>query len=79
MVMQNQIAKNNIAPLFEKRVVAELSETEMLGIDGGTTPLCAVGAAIYAGAVASSGWCIGGAIVVGTFVGGVVYGYTHPQ
>lgn len=71
-MLMNQEVATTASPLFEKRIVAELSEAEMLGIDGGTTPVCAA-------AVASSGWCIGGAIVVGSFVGGVIYGYTHPQ
>jgi hypothetical protein len=57
--------------LFEKRVVAELSAEEMLQVDGGTTPLCVVGAVIVKGAVASSTWCAAGAI----FVAGAVVGY----
>jgi hypothetical protein len=79
MLLQSDFSTTEKTTLFEKRIVADLSEAEMLGIDGGTTPLCVAGAAVYAGAVASSGWCIGGAIVVGSFVGGVIYGYTHPQ
>ena len=52
------------AELFEKRTVAELSADEMMQIDGGTTPVCAA-------AIASSSWCIGGAL----FIGGAIVGY----
>jgi len=51
--------------LFEKRTVAELSADEMMEIDGGTTPVCAV-------AVASSTWCIAGVIFVASAVVGYV-------
>jgi lactobin A/cerein 7B family class IIb bacteriocin len=52
--------------LFEKRTVAELTEQEMLNVDGGATP------AIIIGTIkASSTWCAAGAI----FVAGAVVGY----
>ncbi|TGE28112.1 class IIb bacteriocin, lactobin A/cerein 7B family [Hymenobacter metallicola] len=50
--------------MFESRTIVELSELEMMQIDGGTTPVCAA-------AVASSNWCIAG----GVLLAGVVVGY----
>lgn len=48
------------SPMFEKRTVSELTESELMEIDGGTSPL-----------VTSSTWCIAGSI----FISGVVSGY----
>ncbi|MDQ2770624.1 MAG: class IIb bacteriocin, lactobin A/cerein 7B family [Bacteroidota bacterium] len=49
--------------LFESRTIVELSDAEMMQIDGGTTPVCVA-------AVASSTWCIGGGLVaVGLVIG----------
>ncbi len=50
--------------LFEQRTIVELSDVEMTDVNGGTTPVCAV-------AVASSTYCVGGAI----FLAGVAIGY----
>ena len=51
--------------LFNSRTIVELSDFEMMQVDGGTTPVCVV-------AIASSTYCIaGGALLVG-----VVIGYT---
>lgn len=48
--------------LFEKRAIVELSQDEMMEIDGGTTPLCALGIAAFVGGVA---------------VGRAIYDVTH--
>jgi len=58
--------------LFEKRVVAELTDAEMMNIDGGTTPVCAWAAGA---AAASSTYCAGVAIAGAIFVAGAVVGY----
>lgn len=55
-------------PLFESRTIVELSDLEMMEIDGGTTPVCAA-------AVASSGGCV----AVGSFIAGTVLGYFAQQ
>ncbi len=34
--------QENSNPLFEKRTVTELSDSEMTSIDGGTTPWCVI-------------------------------------
>jgi hypothetical protein len=51
--------------LFEKRTVAELSENEMLLIDGGSTLPCA----------AVVGAAVGAAVVVTVFVAAAVVGF----
>ena len=48
--------------LFEKRTVLELTDDEMLEIEGGTTPVCAA-------VVASSGWCIAGSFALTVAIG----------
>jgi hypothetical protein len=59
--------------LFEKRTVAELTDAEMMDVDGGTWAACAVAAA-----VASSLLCGAVVVVVGVFAVGVYVGYnTH--
>jgi lactobin A/cerein 7B family class IIb bacteriocin len=58
--------------LFEKRIVAELTQAELMDIDGGTTPACAWAAGA---AAASSTYCAGVAIAGGIFVVGAVVGY----
>jgi hypothetical protein len=65
--MTSELFLTNSSPLFEKRTVAELSESEMLLIDGGSTIPCGavVGAAI-------------GVAVVGTvFVTAVAVGFIY--
>lgn len=59
--------------LFEKRTVAELTDNEMVNIDGGTTAPCA---AVVAAAAASSLLCGATAVVVGVFAVGVYVGYS---
>jgi lactobin A/cerein 7B family class IIb bacteriocin len=58
--MTFEIAKTN--NLFEKRTIAELTEAEMINVDGGATPTVIV---------TSSTWCVAGAI----FVAGAIVGY----
>jgi actin-like ATPase involved in cell morphogenesis len=70
MTSEMLMAKQNA--MFEKRVVAELTDVELLDIDGGTTPVCAV---VVKGAVASSTYCVGVGIAGGIFVVGAVVGY----
>lgn len=43
--MYAEIISTNTTPLFEKRTVAELSELEMMHVDGGSTIACAMWAA----------------------------------
>jgi lactobin A/cerein 7B family class IIb bacteriocin len=50
------------SPLFEKRTVSELSENELLGIDGGGTPLTFTMAVVVVGAgigIAAAGYQFG--------------------
>ncbi len=62
--MTSHILTGGEAPLFQKRMVAELSDIEMVNIDGGTTAVCA----------ATPGFGIGMTAVV-TAVGLAVAGY----
>jgi len=52
-------------PLFEKRTVVELSDSELVDVNGGSTPAITT----------SSGYCIGSAIAVTVFVGSAIVGY----
>jgi len=54
--------------LMQKRTVSELTEKEMLEVDGGTTTLCAVAAAVGIAA---------GAAAVGYYCGKALYYATH--
>jgi lactobin A/cerein 7B family class IIb bacteriocin len=62
----------NTVLLFQKRTVAELTDGEMLNVNGGTTPVCAA-------AAASSGYCgaaaLGFTFTVGAFSLGFVVGF----
>ena len=55
-------------PLFEKRTVVELSDSELAEAQGGTTPVCVA-------AAASSGYCAGAAVAATVFVATAVVGY----
>jgi hypothetical protein len=72
MSFKNSSVQEITPVLFQKRIVAELSEAEMPGTYGGTTPICVITGV-------SSGWCVGGAYAVGAFVGGAVIGYLVSQ
>ncbi|MEC5144652.1 class IIb bacteriocin, lactobin A/cerein 7B family [Chitinophaga sp. 212800010-3] len=54
--------------LMQKRTVSELSEKEMLEVDGGTTVLCAVAAGVGIAA---------GAAAIGYYCGKALYYATH--
>lgn len=54
--------------LFNKRIVAELSDWEMMEVNGGSTPVCAA-------AAASSSYCAGAAGAAAIFVAAAIYGY----
>lgn len=68
----NQNTSGEVAPIFHKRTVAELTDVEMMQVDGGTTAVCAA-------AVASSAYCglvAGGLVVAGAFFwGGFAVGF----
>lgn len=42
LLQVNYADQNNMLALFEKRAIVELSPDEMMGIDGGTTPVCLI-------------------------------------
>lgn len=60
MTLEMEMGKGQ--PLFEKRIVAELSEQELMSIDGGTTIACAIagaGAVLLAIEIAQAGYAFG--------------------
>lgn len=59
------------APIFEKRTAAELTENEMLEIDGGTANLCIF--ALYVGIAGG----LATAYTAGVAVGQWLYSATH--
>jgi hypothetical protein len=64
------------APLFEKRTVVELTENEMLGIDGGTTAACGAAATaviLVVGTAAAAVQIWQGGVAVGQWL----YSVTH--
>lgn len=63
-------------PLFEKRTVVELTENEMMGIDGGTTAACGAGAVavtVVVGVAAGAVQIWQGGVAVGQWL----YSVTH--
>jgi lactobin A/cerein 7B family class IIb bacteriocin len=56
---------NSSAPLFEKRTIVELSDSELSDVNGGSTPALA----------ASSTYCASAAVAVTAFVATAIVGY----
>jgi hypothetical protein len=65
----NNAGKTN--PLFQKRTVAELTDGEMLNVNGGTSAVCAAiwSSSAYCGGVAFGVTLGAGAIILGGIVG----------
>lgn len=75
--MKNQILELQHAPvmveqfqpsLLQKRTISELSENEMLEIEGGTSTLCVAAAAVGVAA---------GVMAIGYYTGKAIYYATH--